>query len=112
MTGSAPIARAGKIAGVGWVVMAVALALAVHDLANSNRPHELTKMPYAMGLAAVGVVLCGFVVVAMARAWRARREAPLRAPDLVAWGLAVTYVLMFVGYGAFFVVAAVTSWRG
>jgi len=112
MSRAAPILRAGKLAGVGYVFLIVGFSLAMHDLANSNRPHELTKMPYAYALAFVALVLCGFVVAGLVRAWRARKEIEFRAGHLLPWAIALSYVLIFVGYAAFMGLAVLTSLSG
>jgi hypothetical protein len=112
MNERAPIWRAGKLAAVGYLFLVLGFALALHDLANSNRPHELTKMLYAYALAFVALVLCGFVIAALRRAWRARREVEFRAGHLLPWAIALTYVLIFVGYAAFMGLALLTSLSG
>lgn len=112
MSETAPIWRAGKLAGVGYLFLIVGFALALHDLMNSNRPHELTKMPYAFGLAFVALVLCGFVSAALLRAWRARGEVEFRTAQLLPWAAALTYVLIFIGYAAFMGLAMLTRFAG
>ncbi len=112
MNQTAPIWRAGKIAGAGYLFLIVGFALALHDLTHSNRPHELTKMPYAYALAFVALVLCGFVIAALVRAWRARTEVEFRAGHLLPWAASLTYVLIFLGYAAFIGLALLTSLSG
>ena len=69
-------------------------------------------MPYADALAFGALVLCVFVIAGLGRAWRARKEFEFRAVHLLLWAIAVSYVLIFVGYAAFIGLAMLTSLAG
>lgn len=74
-----PLWPAGRLVLLAGVVLLTCLGLALHDLANSNRPHELTAAPWVTLLAAANLWV----------GWRASRALRLRdraAPERVGQG--------------------------
>jgi hypothetical protein len=94
---NAAIWRAGKLAVLGYVLIGTAVGLAIHDLSNANRPHELELVPYSGALTIAGVVVCALVLLALRSARRARREGSFRpahwVPLCLAWGYVGLIVL-------------------
>jgi hypothetical protein len=89
---SAALWRAGKLAVLGYVLVGAAVGLAIHDLSNANRAHELELVPYCTGLAIAGVAVCVLVLLALRSARRAGREGAFRPAHWVPLCLAWAYV--------------------
>jgi len=73
-----PITRAGRLLLVGIVLAVAACALVIHDLSHANRPHELKLAPHVFALSVLGSIVGIRILVWLMRAWRERREHPLR----------------------------------
>lgn len=64
----------------GAAILPLAVGLALHDLANANRPHELEKAPWVALLAAAAV---GSLVAALRGLLRRLRRAPTPGAGLL-----------------------------
>lgn len=71
--------------GLGVALLFASAALAIHDLANSNRPHELTAVPFVFAMMVMNVVL----QLLVARQWvvrlheRSADSRPLHLGDIL-----------------------------
>lgn len=92
-------------AGLAAGLLAMGFAIALHQLARSNRPHELTASPYAAVLFAVSVGLSLRALVRLVAAWRDRRRRPLRPGH----GVLAVAVVVLAGLGSLLFLAAAST---
>jgi len=95
------------------VLLACAFGLALHDLAHSNRPHELDKTPLVVAVLSLNLAACLALVVRGRAALRARtgqgQAVHLKAAafvvlahvgfSVIVWLIAVNTLIMWLGAG-------------
>ena len=80
MSETSPLRRAARLSLIGLVCSLVAILLALHDLSNANRPHELRWAPIVLGLLVAAPVAWLATLRRLPAAWRQRvlRRRPSR----------------------------------
>ncbi len=107
---AAALWRAGKLAGLGLLLVVAGMATVVIGSYSANKPHEV-KGEWLVSLILVAqVVLVLLVARALIQAWRARAEGALRAIDTLPLVVAVGYTLLMGGWLLFVGARVVSSW--
>ena len=106
VSAAAKDAHLGLALLIGVGLFGLGFALAVHDLSNANRPHELHKVPIVTGVMAVNLAVQLRVAFALRARLRARAPQRLRLSD---W-LYLLAVPIYQVISLLFFLAAVTTW--
>lgn len=84
----------GQWTAIGFGLLAVTFAIALWDLSNANRPHELKAVNLVTALVAVGCVIGVIIVRRTTVMWRARRSMDWRVARVTLVFLASIYCLL------------------
>ncbi len=81
-----------KLTSIGYCLLVAVVAVAIWDLSNANRPHELKGMNLLMVLLAIGSAIGVKVALELWRFWRIRKSVQWRVSRLLLVGSAVIYL--------------------
>lgn len=81
-----------RFTGAGFLLLAVVVALAIWDLSNANRPHELKTTNFLMVLLAIGSAIGFKLVLELIQYWKIRKSVDWRLSRLMLIGAALMYI--------------------
>ena len=108
-TQAAALWRAGKLAGLGLLLVVAGLATVVIGSYSANRPHEVRGEWLVSLIMVAQVVLVLLVARALVQAWRASVVGAWRAIDALPLVVAVSYTLLMGGWLLFVGLSVVSS---